>query len=272
MASCLQQIGNWVNTTMYVNGFVAKLTDSGSRYKTVLENIGFKQSDKVMTTYNYDPAMDSREKRHAEEKENTQLKKQVAFSYKEKFEIEDDSMILTAGPSISQYESYYAHDAATSGWNTRWNKYISLLENKVKDYIGVKYALATSSCTGAMHIALMALNIGVGDEVIVPDQTWVATANAIKYVGATPVFVDVNKDHWTISPSEIERAISKNTKAIMPVHMYGHPANMKAIMEIARKYNLYVVEDAAPSIGAECNGKKQDHSDTFQRLAFRERK
>jgi perosamine synthetase len=179
-----------------------------------------------------------------------------------------DALILTAGPSISQYESYYAYDAALNGWNSEWSKYLDLLQHNFKEYIGVKYALATSSCTGAMHIALLALGVGKGDEVIVPDQTWVATANAVRYVQATPIFVDVNSDDWTVNPTEIESAISTRTKAIMPVHMYGHPANMSKILEIANKHKLFVVEDAAPSIGAEFQGKKTGSFGHFAAFSF----
>lgn len=165
-------------------------------------------------------------------------------------------MILTAGPSISAREVSYALDAARYGWNHQWNKYIKRFETTFADYLGVKYALSTSSCTGALHIALAALGIGPGDEVIVPDITWVATANAVLYVGATPIFADIDPNHWCLSPSSFESLITERTKAVIPVHLYGHPAPMDKIMEIARKHNLFVIEDAAPSIGAECNGQK----------------
>lgn len=166
------------------------------------------------------------------------------------------SMILTAGPSISTLESFYAYDAASKGWNKEWSKYLDLFEKKFAEYIGVKYALATSSCTGALQIALMSLDIGPGDEVIVPDETWVATANAVRYVGATPVFADIELDSWNIDANSVESLITPNTKAIIAVHMYGHPARMSKIMEVAKKHGLRVVEDAAPAIGAEWEGKR----------------
>jgi perosamine synthetase len=170
--------------------------------------------------------------------------------------VDGSELILTAGPSISARETSYALDAARYGWNHQWNKYIRRFETSFAEYLGVKYALSTSSCTGALHLALAALGIGPADEVIVPDLTWVASANAVLYVGAKPVFADVDPDYWCLDPASFESLITEKTKAVIPVDLYGHPAPMDQIMEIARKHNLYVVEDAAPSLGAECNGRK----------------
>ena len=177
-------------------------------------------------------------------------------------------MILTAGPSISAKESVYAFDAATNGWNSNWSKYLTAFERSFAQYIGVKYALATSSCTGALHIALMALGIGEGDEVIVPDETWVATANAVRYVGAIPIFADIELDTWNIDVNSIESLITPNTKAIIAVHMYGHPARMTEITKLAKKHHLYLVEDAAPAIGAEWEGKRCGTFGDFAAFSF----
>lgn len=165
-------------------------------------------------------------------------------------------MILTAGPSITQKEIDYVNDAVRNGWNEHWGDYIKKFEKSFAEYIGVKHALTTSSCTGALHLALVALGIGKGDEVIVPDISWVATASVVRYVDAEPVFADVLPDSWCIDPESIEKRITKKTRAIIPVHLYGQPANMPAILDIAKKYNLKVVEDAAPAIGAEIAGKR----------------
>jgi perosamine synthetase len=170
--------------------------------------------------------------------------------------VDGSEIILTAGPSISARETSYALDAARHGWNHQWNRYIARFENFFAGYLGVAHALTTSSCTGALHLALAGLGIGPGDEVIVPDLTWVATANAVLYVGATPVFADVDPDHWCLDPGSFESLITKRTRAVIPVDLYGHPAPMDRIVDIARKHNLFVVEDAAPSLGAECNGRK----------------
>ena len=178
------------------------------------------------------------------------------------------SLILTAGPSISAREAVYAFDAAKNGWNSDWSKYLTAFEKKFAEYVGVKYAMATSSCTGAQQIALMALNIGPGDEVIVPDQTWVATANAVRYVGAIPVFADIELDTWNIDIQSIEKLITSKTKAIVAVHMYGHPARMTGIVALANKYGLKVVEDAAPAIGAEWEGKRCGSFGDFAGFSF----
>jgi perosamine synthetase len=168
----------------------------------------------------------------------------------------DATPILTAGPSISAREASYTLDAARNGWNGGWNGYIQRFERAFADYVGVEHAIATSSCTGALHIALAALGIGPGDEVIVPDITWVATANAVSYVGATPVFCDVEEGSWCMSPESFASLITPATKAVMPVALYGHPARLDEIVAIARAHGLRVVEDAAPGIGAEWNGRR----------------
>lgn len=164
------------------------------------------------------------------------------------------STILTAGPSITDREISYVTDAVTNGWNERWNEYLLRFERAFAEYIGVPYAMATSSATGALHLGLLALDIGPGDEVIVPAQTWVASASAVAYCGATPVFVDVERDSWCLDPQLAEAAITSRTKAIMPVHLYGTPADMNPILTIARRHGLRVIEDAAPSIGARYGG------------------
>lgn len=164
--------------------------------------------------------------------------------------------ILTAGPSISSREVRYVTDAVRNGWNKSWNRYIIRFENAFAEYAGAKYALSTSSCTGALHLALAALGIGPGDEVIVPDLAWIATASAVEYVGAKVVFADIERDTWCVDPVSIRERITRKTKAIIPVHLYGHPCDMRSINSIAKKYGLYVIEDAAPSAGAEYYGKK----------------
>lgn len=166
-----------------------------------------------------------------------------------------EKLILTAGPSISSREAFYSHDAALNGWNSKWSHYLDRFEKTFAEFVGSKYAISTSSCTGALQIALMALDIGPGDEVIVPDQTWVATAKAVRYVGATPIFADIELDSWGLDAKSVEVKISANTKAIMPVHMYGNPARMDALRTLADKHGLYIVEDAAPAIGATWQNK-----------------
>ncbi|MBQ3310652.1 DegT/DnrJ/EryC1/StrS family aminotransferase [bacterium] len=134
-------------------------------------------------------------------------------------------------------------------------KHNKALEEELSKFIGVDHAVALNSGTDALHLALRALDIGKGDEVISTAFTFVATAEAIGIVGAKPVFVDINKDTFNIDPAKIEAAITPKTKAIIPVHLYGQPADMDAIMDIARRHNLYVIEDACQAIGALYKGK-----------------
>lgn len=167
-----------------------------------------------------------------------------------------DNMILTAGPSITEKEIAYVTDAVTNGWNQHWGDYLAKFEKSFAAYVGTKHAIATSSCTGALHLILAGLGLKAGDEVIVPEITWIATAAAPSYLGAKPVFVDVEPDTWCMDPAALEQAITPRTRVIMPVHLYGHPANMPAIMRIANRHNIDVVEDAAPSLGANIAGQR----------------
>jgi len=164
--------------------------------------------------------------------------------------------ILTAGPSITEREIGYVDDAVRHGWNENWNGYLVRFERTFADYVGTRFALSTSSCTGALHLALLSLGTGPGDEVIVPEVSWVATASAVTYTGATPVFVDIDPDTWCLDLASASRAITSRTKAIVAVHLYGHPTDMTALKSLARAHSLKVLEDAAPALGAEVEGRK----------------
>lgn len=166
-----------------------------------------------------------------------------------------EKMILTAGPSITDLEIGYVNDAVKNGWNENWNGYLQRFESSFASFIGSTHAMTTSSCTGALHLSLLALGIGEGDEVIVPELTWVATASAVMYVGAMPVFCDVDPESWCIDIESAESVLTEQTRAIMPVHLYGHPAEMQALMAFADDNDLKVIEDAAPAIGARVNGE-----------------
>jgi perosamine synthetase len=167
-----------------------------------------------------------------------------------------NTLIPISQPSISEKEIAYVTDAVRSGWVSSLGSYIQKFEKTFAEFCDVEFALATSNGTTALHLALRSLGIGKGDEVIVPDLTFIATANAVTYVGATPVMVDIDRDTLCISPASITAAITAKTRAIIPVHLYGHPADMVAILEIAKQYSLAVVEDAAEAHGATINGRK----------------
>jgi len=159
-------------------------------------------------------------------------------------------------PSITQKEIDYVTDAVKSGWVSSLGTYVDKFEKMFSEYCDTKYALTTANGTVALHLALAALGINQEDEVIVPDFTFVATANAVKYLGAKVITVDIDEETYCISPKAIEKAITLKTKAIVPVHLYGQPANMDEINTIARNNNIFVIEDAAEAHGAEINGRK----------------
>lgn len=161
-----------------------------------------------------------------------------------------------AGPLVTEAEERYVLDAVRNGVDAHWNDYIKRFSAALSDYLGVRHVLLTSSCTGAMHIGLMTLGIGPGDEVIVPETTWAATASVVVHVGATPVFADVDPETWCIDPKDVERLITPRTRCIMPVHVYGLAAPMVEVMAVADKHGIVVLEDAAPAIGTWCAGRR----------------
>ena len=158
-------------------------------------------------------------------------------------------------PLIGKEEIKEVIDTLKFGWLTMGPKTIKF-EKLIAEYTGAKYAVVLNSCTAALHLSLIALGIGEGDEVITTPFTFASTGNVIIQVGAKPVFVDIDKKTFNIDPEEIEKAITPKTKAIIPVHYAGQPCDMEAIAKIAKKYNLFVIEDAAHAMGSECNGKK----------------
>ncbi len=164
--------------------------------------------------------------------------------------------IPVSEPSITEREIQYVMDAVRSGWVSSLGEYIDKFEQKFAEFVGTRYAVAVCNGTVALHLALVSLGIKEGDEVIVPDLTFIATANAVVYAGAKPVFADIDPKIWCIDPEDVKKKITKRTKAIIPVHIYGHPADMDEINNIAREYDLYVIEDAAEAHGAEYKGKK----------------
>ena len=165
-------------------------------------------------------------------------------------------MIPIAEPCLGDEELKNVVDAVKSGWISSKGEFIEEFEGGFARYCGVKYGITSSNGTVALHLALKALGINKGDEVIVPDLTFIATANAVTYCNARPVFVDSHPEYWCIDPEKMEEKITHKTKAIIPVHLYGHPCDMGVIMDIAEDHGLYVIEDAAEAHGAEYKGRK----------------
>lgn len=170
-------------------------------------------------------------------------------------------MIVLAKPYLTEEEAEAAYNTILTGWITQGPK-VQEFEHKFAAYTGAKYAVAVSNCTTALHLSMIVAGIGVGDEVICPSLSYIATANAIKYTGATPVFAEVIKDTYNLDPAAVEQKINKNTKAILIVHQIGLPADIDAFKLLAEKYNLQLIEDAACAAGSAYKGQKiGSHSD-----------
>jgi perosamine synthetase len=171
-------------------------------------------------------------------------------------------------PSITELEIKYATDAAANGWGESCYDYIIRFQEAFKTHLGVEYAVATSSCTGALHMGMHALGIGPGDEVIMADTNWIATASPIVHLGATPVFVDILSDSWCLDPEQVEAAITPQTKAIVAVHLYGNLCDMDALLAIGKRHGIPVIEDAAEAIGSVYYGKRAGSMGRFGAFSF----
>lgn len=159
-------------------------------------------------------------------------------------------------PDLTGKEKEYVLDCLDSTWISSKGKYISLFEDAFAKYIDVKHATGVCNGTVALHLALLALGVGPGDEVIVPTLTYIASVNAISYVGAVPVFCDSLPGNWQMDPADVEKKITAKTKAVMAVHLYGHPCDMDTLSKICKAREIFLIEDCAESIGSEYRGKK----------------
>ncbi len=172
------------------------------------------------------------------------------------FQYENRVHVPVAAPNLQGNEFKYLVDAFLSTWISSSGSYITQFEKEFSSFCECKYGVAVSNGTVALHLSLVALGVKAGDEVIVPDLTFAATINAVLHAGATPVIVDVEEHSWCIDPTEIEKAITDKTKAIIPVHIYGQPCDMESVMDIAKRHDLFVIEDCAEAHGATFKGKK----------------
>lgn len=164
-------------------------------------------------------------------------------------------VIYVAQPVIGELEARYVQEAIQRGEVSSLGSFVTEFEERFAKRVGAAHGIATCNGTAALHLALLAAGIGPGDEVIVPSLTFVATANVVKYVDASPVFVDIESNYWGLDYSAVRSAITSRTKAIIPVHLYGHPVDMDPIMSLADEHDLVVIEDAAEAHGAEYKGR-----------------
>ena len=178
------------------------------------------------------------------------------------------SRIAYTKPSITELEVSYATDAAQNGWGERCYEYITRFEAAFRAHLGVEHVIATSSCTGALHMGLAALGVGPGDEVVVADTNWIASVAPVVHLGAKPVLVDVLADSWCIDPERAEAAITPRTKAIIAVHLYGNLCDMDRLLALGRRHGIPVVEDAAEAIGSRYQGRRAGSMGRFSTFSF----
>ena len=171
-------------------------------------------------------------------------------------------------PSITELEIDFANDAVRNGWGNKCYEYIEKFEFQFKNFLGTKYAVATSSCTGALHMGLSALGIKDDDEVILADTNWVASLAPIVHLGAKAKFVDILKDTWCIDPKEVEKAITSKTKAILAVHLYGNLCELDELQDIAKHYGIPIIEDSAEALGSKYHGRYAGSLGTFGTFSF----
>ncbi|MEY4748202.1 MAG: hypothetical protein RIQ60_416 [Pseudomonadota bacterium] len=171
-------------------------------------------------------------------------------------------------PSITEAEVALVTDAARHGWGPRCYDYIERFEREFAAWLGVRHAIATSSCTGALHLGLAALGVGPGDEVIVPDTSWIASAAPVRYLGATPVLVDVLAHSWCVDPQRVEEAITPRTRAVIAVHLYGNLCELDVLREITTRHGLALIEDAAEAIGSVWQGRRAGSVGDFGVFSF----
>lgn len=171
-------------------------------------------------------------------------------------------------PSITELEVQYATEATRDGWGDRCYEYLHRFEERFRLHLGTRFAIATASCTGALHMGLAAVGIGPGDEVILADTNWIASAAPVVHLGAIPVFVDILSDSWTLDPKLVESAITPRTKAILAVHLYGNLCDLDRLLEIGRRHGIPVVEDAAEAIGSAYGDERAGTRGLFGSFSF----
>lgn len=178
------------------------------------------------------------------------------------------SRIVYTRPSITDIEVNYVADAARNGWGEQCYAYIGRFEEAFCRYTGARHAIATSSCTGALHMGLAALGIGDGDEVILADTNWIASCAPVVHLSATPVFVDIDPVSWCIDPAAVEAAVTPRTRAILATHLYGNLCDLDRLRAVADRYGLTLIEDAAEALGSQWHGRHVGTIGRFGTFSF----
>lgn len=259
MEVSLKRLMKWAKKEFAIKHFTVETTSDNQRALALYAKLGFQEQRRV-------PLIFQKSKEGgswvvADTKQKPPIKRYDVFMIQTKKKVSMNTLspskkkIAFAGPWITKKEFAYVKDGVKNGFYATYDKHAKKLEAAVCAYTGAKYGIATHCCTLALHLACETIGLKKGDEVICTDYSWVATAYAISYTGARPVFVDIDPTTWCIDPVAVEKAITPKTKAIMLVHTFGHPARMDEIMKIAKKYSLRVIEDAAPALGAKYKNK-----------------
>ncbi|MCB2108497.1 MAG: DegT/DnrJ/EryC1/StrS family aminotransferase [Rhodobacteraceae bacterium] len=183
-------------------------------------------------------------------------------------EQESKSLIRYTQPSIGDLEVAYATDAVKNGWGAHFNDYLVKFEEHARSFVGTQHAIATSSCTGAIHLGLAALGIGRGDEIIIADANWIASVAPVVHLGATPVFVDIDATTWCLVPEAVEKAITPRTKAVIAVHLYGNLCAIDRLSDLCRRHNIALIEDCAEAIGSQWRGEQVGRFGRFSVFSF----
>jgi len=256
---------SWINEMANLSELTLRVLDSNQHAKEFYKKLGYATVSSIPMQWVTHPMGNKSLQECSNELANDAW---IVMSKNLEKNFEPGITIPTAGPSITAFEIAFVEDAVRTGWNTHHSDYLTKFGKVFGEYVGAKYAIPTDSCTSALHLGLWALGIGPGDEVIVPDLTWVATANAVKYVGAKPIFADIDPQTWCIDPASVRKLITPKTKAIIPVHLYGFVANIPALEQIAAEQNLYLLQDAAPGIGSSIGGEGVAKFGDFTAFSF----
>jgi perosamine synthetase len=249
--TCLMR---WGKDVLQLLGYTLETTSDNVRALRLYDRLGFIEHKRIPLRYN--KTQEGGSWTVAPKQYKGSVKRYEVFMKQKSVQYKPSKKKISfAGPSITKKEVAYVIDGVKQGFYETFDQHIHKLEQAVASYTGATYALAGFCATHCLHLGCLVCGFKKGDEVIVTDISWAATAHVIAYTGATPVFVDVDPDTWCIDPKAIEKAITKKTKGIMLVHTFGHPAEMDEIMKIAKKYKLKVIEDAAPSLGSLYKGK-----------------